>query len=352
MRPVAIVAFAQSTIAHEPEKNEVELLMPVVAKAVADSGIPKGEIGFTCSGSCDYLIGAPFSFVSALDSVGAWPPIEESHVEMDAAWALYEAWVRLQHGDVDSALVYGFGKPSMGDAGEMLAMTTDPYTMSPLCPDPISTSGLAATAYLNARGLGSDALNTVSRSALERGAENPYAIRRDPTVDVAGAATIASPLRTFDVAPVTDGAAAIVLAAGELAERVCARPAWITGIDHRVDPLGLGVRDLATVRSAALAAAGAGVGDGPVDVAELHAQFSHEVLQLKEALGLRDDTVVNPSGGPLVSNPLMATGLIRFGEAAARIWDGSAQRAVAHAAQGPALQQNLVAVLSATRGGN
>jgi hypothetical protein len=41
----------------------------------------------------------------------------------------------------------------------------------------------------------------------------------------------------------------------------------------------------------------------------------------------------------------MATGLIRIGEAAARIWDGSASRAVAHATSGPCLQQNLVCVL-------
>ncbi len=351
MRPVAVVGFAQSTTAHEPEKNEVELLMPVVAAAIAASGIPRKEIGFTCSGSCDYLIGAPFSFVSALDSVGAWPPIEESHVEMDAAWALYEAWIRLQHGDIDSALVYGFGKPSMGDPGEMLALTTDPYTMSPLCPDPISMGGLAAQAYLHARGLGSDALDEVAAAAVQAGSQNEYAVRRDSSVNVAGAVTVAAPLRTFDIAPVTDGCAAIVLAAGDLVERVHARPAWITGIDHRVDPLALGVRDLVIPRSAQLAAHGAGVSDGAVDVAELHAQFSHEVLQLKEALGLGDDTIINPSGGPLVSNPLMATGLIRFGEAAARIHDGSANRVVAHAAQGPALQQNMVAVLSASKAG-
>src|SRR5438034_10031070 len=104
MRPVAIVSFAQSKIvAREERRNEVEMLMPVVAEAVERSGIAKKEIGFTVSGSCDYLAGAPFSFVSALDAVGAWPPIIESHVEMDGAWALYEAWVRLQVSDIDSA---------------------------------------------------------------------------------------------------------------------------------------------------------------------------------------------------------------------------------------------------------
>ena len=54
---------------------------------------------------------------------------------------------------------------------------------------------------------------------------------------------------------------------------------------------------------------------------------------------------VNPSGGPLCGNPVMATGLIRIGEAAERIMSGEAERAVAHASSGPCLQQNLVCVL-------
>ena len=51
----------------------------------------------------------------ALDGVGAWPPISESHVEMDGAWALYEAWVKLLTGEADTALVYAYGKSSPGD---------------------------------------------------------------------------------------------------------------------------------------------------------------------------------------------------------------------------------------------
>ena len=56
-------------------------------------------------------------------------------------------------------------------------------------------------------------------------------------------------------------------------------------------------------------------------------------------------TKINPSGGALAANPVMAAGLIRIGEAASRIMDGSADRALAHATSGPCLQQNLVAVL-------
>ena len=55
------------------------------------TGLTRSDIGFWCSGSSDYLAGRAFSFVSAVDAIGAVPPTMESHVEMDAAWALYEA---------------------------------------------------------------------------------------------------------------------------------------------------------------------------------------------------------------------------------------------------------------------
>jgi acetyl-CoA acetyltransferase len=84
---------------------------------------------------------------------------------------------------------------------------------------------------------------------------------------------------------------------------------------------------------------------GTVEVAELHAPFAPQELIVAAALGLGDDVLVNPSGGALAANPIMSAGLIRIGEAASRIMDGSAGRVVAHATSGPALQQNLVAVL-------
>jgi acetyl-CoA acetyltransferase len=87
------------------------------------------------------------------------------------------------------------------------------------------------------------------------------------------------------------------------------------------------------------------VADGPVDVAELMVTHSSEETVLRRALGLGDTTRVNPSGGPLAGDPVMATGLVRVVEAAGRVAGGEARRAVAHAASGPCLQQNLVCVL-------
>ena len=80
-------------------------------------------------------------------------------------------------------------------------------------------------------------------------------------------------------------------------------------------------------------------------MAELHACFSPQELILREALGLGDDVDVNPSGGPLSANTVMAAGLVRIIEAADRVAAGDAGRAVAHATSGPCLQQNLVCVI-------
>ena len=122
------------------------MLMPVIEAVRADAGISKDDIGFTCSGSTDYLAGQAFSFVSTLDGVGPWPPIQESHVEMDGAWALYEAWVKLQLGEVDTALVYAYGKSSPGPLHEVLSRQLDPYNVAPLWPDAISLAALQARA--------------------------------------------------------------------------------------------------------------------------------------------------------------------------------------------------------------
>jgi hypothetical protein len=106
-----------------------------------------------------------------------------------------------------------------------------------------------------------------------------------------------------------------------------------------------GMRDLRTSNAARTAGQAAGLDEGPVQVAELQASFTHEEPVLIESLGLGSDVVVNPSGGPLSANPIMATGLIRVIEAARAIREGRARRSVGHASSGPCLQQNLVCVL-------
>ena len=126
------------------------MLMPIVGEVLAQAGLPHDQIGFVCSGSSDYLAGQAFSFVMTLDSVGPWPPISESHVDMDGAWALYEAWVKMQTGTVDTALVYSYGKSSPGDIRRVLTRQLDPYYLGPLWPDSVAMAALQARACLDA----------------------------------------------------------------------------------------------------------------------------------------------------------------------------------------------------------
>ncbi|MFJ3658464.1 thiolase domain-containing protein [Streptomyces nigra] len=342
-REIAVVAFAQTDHRRTSEElSEVELLMPVLHDVLARTGLRTADLDFVCSGSSDYLAGRAFSFTLALDGVGAWPPISESHVEMDGAWALYEAWTKLRTGDADTALVYAYGKSSPGSLRDVLTRQLDPYYVAPLWPDSIALAALQAQALIDAGDTDEPALAAVAARNRENAAANPHAQLRGP---VPHGDHVVRPLRRGDCPPVGDGAAAVILAAGERARALTERPAWIRGIDHRVEAHGLGVRDLTDSPSTRLAAERAGAFERPVDTAELHAPFTSQEIVLRKALRLGDGVRVNPSGGALAAHPVMAAGLIRIGEAAARIHRGASDRALAHATSGPCLQQNLVAVL-------
>src|SRR5690242_8621273 len=249
----------------------VELLVPLFAECYEQTGWTRRDIGFWCSGSSDYLAGRSFSFVQAVDAIGVIPPVNESHVEMDAAWAMYEAWLKIQTGEVDTALVYGFGKSSAGVLRRTLSLQLDPYTMTPLWADTVSLAGLQARAGIDAGEWDERAMAEVVNRSLTDAEKNEHAIRKGGSSvdDLLARPLYADPLRKHDCAPVTDGAAAIVLAADDRARDVADRPAWITGLSTFVDPQGMGSRDL--TRSPSTARAAEKLDLGGIEVAELHA---------------------------------------------------------------------------------
>ena len=337
-RPVHIAGFAQ--LPHsliDNRMDEAEMVRTVTAAALADAGLSRADVGFICSGSCDYAMGRPFSFTMAIDGVQAHPFVRESHVESDGAWAMYEAAVRLQHGDVDVALVYSYGKATHGDMETAETMQLDPYSDALLQPPPDALAALQAQAAIAAGALSEAALDDVVGRAREAAERNPLV----PGFDGARRADspwVARPLRQADCPRRTDGAAAMVLT-------VAPQGARIRGLQHRIDPMGLGHRDLVDVRSARLAAEAAG-GCADAEVAELHAPWSPQEVLVARALGLGAATAVNPSGGALVAHTPMVSGLVRLGHAAQAVRQGAAC-AVGTASAGPCLQHNLVCVLEA-----
>jgi acetyl-CoA acetyltransferase len=299
--------------------------------------VERDAIDYQVSASADYLDGRPFGFVAALDVMGSWPPRQDLHLEMDGSFATYYAWVKIQTGEVDTAIVCGHGKTSEGEPERVLNLQLDPYYQAPLGLTPTATAALQASAYQARTGASDADFAGIAARNRAAGARNPDNQVRDAATAAELSTTpwVVEPLRRGYLAPVGESAACLVLAAEGKAEALCDRPA-----EKAVAMAGLGsARD--------------------VDLVELLATTPAEELILCEALGLdaRADTpAINPSGGALCGNPVMSTGLVRLGEVFRQLSGRAgergvpgARRAIAHAAQGHCLQQNVVWVLGADR---
>lgn len=349
MRDVAIVSYVQSDCVRDAGAlNEVELIMPVVKAALSEAGLNSvQDVDFTCSGSCDYQQGASFAFVAGVDALGAVPPIKESHVEMDAAWALYESWLKIQMGHAQSALIYGFGKSSPGHLPNVLSLQLDPYYLAPLAVDTVSLAAMQARSLLESGEITEADMAEVVADSRAKAKTNPHAqLSGDHTIaQLLAEPKYVAPLRKHDCCPVSDGASAMIICTVEKAKALGKPYAVIKGIDHRIETHHVTLRDLKRSSSIEIAAEKAGVHDGPIDIAEIYAPFSHQQIIVKRALGLDDNVDINPSGGVLAGHLLMASGLSRIGEVAKRIISGEYKRGVAHATSGPCLQQNMVLVL-------
>jgi acetyl-CoA acetyltransferase len=289
---------------------------------------------------------------------------------MDAVFAAHLVWVKMQAEECDTAIVAGFGKCSEGSPSHVLNLQLDPFYHAPIGLDHLATAALQASAYMARSGVDDAGLAAVAARNRAAGAKNPDTQVRQAAsaADLAATPWAVKPLRRGYLPPIGETATCMVLAAEGKAEKMCDRPAWIQGVDHRIELQAIGARDLTTSASTRLAAekafAMAGLGGArEADVVELGSTNPAEELILRETLGLPSGLkgsdggpVVNPSGSALCGNPLMSTGLLRLaegfrqlsGEAGDRAVAG-AKRAVVHASVGHCLQQNIVWVLGTER---
>jgi acetyl-CoA C-acetyltransferase len=178
--------------------------------------------------------------------------------------------------------------------------------------------------------------------------KNPYAHLRlaDISIEkVRESPMLWDPLHWLESCPSSDGACALVLtdsAGGAEAAAAGRAPAWVAATAMRSEPSSFPGRDPVRPRGGVECAAElyrqAGITNplADVDVAELYVPFSwyepmwlegHDIAGPGEGWKLvdRGDTAiggsfpVNPSGGVLSSNPIGASGMIRFGEAAQQV---------------------------------
>ena len=160
------------------------------------------------------------------------------------------------------------------------------------------------------------------------------------------------PLRLLECCPRSDGACVVIFASEEKAKKLCPHPAWIWGEASILDSYWWGERpDLADWDILSLAGRRlykmAGI-ENPlkeIDVAELYAPFTSQILLELEALGfcgkgeagpliekgvfkMGGEMAVTPSGGVLCTNPIGATGLVRLTEAVLQVTGKADKRQV------------------------
>src|SRR3989441_101780 len=204
---------------------------------------------------------------------------------------------------------------------------------------------LAAQRHMAAYGTTEEQLAMVGVKNHTHAAKNPNAhFNKGATLDqVLGSRMIATPLRLFMCSPITDGAAAVILASEERARGLTDTPVWIRGTGQALDGFQLSSLHAdyahwpALKRAAQAAYQMAGVGPHEMDLAEVHDCFAIAELIAYEELGFchkgeagafvaagRSDyggvVVVIPRAGLIAcGHPPGPTGVARADEAAARV---------------------------------
>ena len=174
---------------------------------------------------------------------------------------------------------------------------------------------------------------------------NPYAHLQIEDISfekVAESPMLWDPIRYLETCPSSDGACAMVLTDEAGGRRASSPPAWLLGTAIRSEPTMFAGRDAVNPRAGRDCAADlyrqAGITDprAQIDVAEIYVPFSWFEAMWMENLGFapegegwkmvdsgatsfEGDMPINPSGGVLSSNPIGASGMIRFAEAALQV---------------------------------
>ena len=211
---------------------------------------------------------------------------------------------------------------------------------------------LAAQRHIAEYGTTEEQLAMVGVKNHTHAAKNPNAhFQRGATLEqVMGSRMISSPLRLFMCSPITDGAAAVLVASEERARALTDQPVWIRGTGQALD--GFQLTSLhedyahwpALARAAQAAYKMAGIAAKDVDVAEVHDCFAIAELIAYEELGFCQkgeaggfvaagrsdyggDVVVNPRGGLMgCGHPLGATGVAQAVEVFAQLRDEAGAR--------------------------
>ena len=367
---VAVVASAQTELRPAwSGLQHVDLIGSAVTEALKGSGLRIQDVDFVIDSGSDVLDGRSISNCGFLGALGAHHK-EESRVEEDGLWAALYGATKIASGSADVGLIVAYSKPSEADVAAFYATQCEPFYQRPVGFDHLAASGLQAQRYLTNHAVTSEALARVVERNWAKAAANPSVrLTAAPSAEEAQASELAAaPLRSLDFSRAVDGAVAVVLTNARIARRVTPTPVWITGMGAAMDQHNFAMRDLDDLPACRAAGRSAfrraGIADpASVSIVETSAGTSVGELMVLEALGLAEpgrsadlytggtSFALNPSGGSLPADPIMATGLVRLSEASRQLAGqvdhapAGASSAIVHATGGVGMQNHCVFTL-------
>lgn len=370
----------------------LEMLGAAAVEALDDAGIKTGSghgvdqvlVATMGAGMLNRQTGVASALVDSLNLLPAMAETVENGPASGAS-AVKLAFMAIASGMCDVALVVGgemMRVVSGWEATDFVATMLHPeaeYKYGLTLP---SFAGMFTRLYMDKYGVTAKDLAMVAVKNHEHAMHNPvahirlvpnlYAITEDEDAGVINP-YVAEPLRLYDVCPVSDGAAALVLCAMDVADRFAKKPVRIAGIGQATDTHVIAEREvptdlLAVRRAAEKAYRMAGLKPEDIDVAELHDAFSILEIAISEEVGFfpkgeghlavrRGDTKVggkipiNTSGGlKAKGHPVGATGVSQIVELVRQLRGEAGGRQVEGARNGLAVNfggfgNNVVATI-------
>jgi acetyl-CoA C-acetyltransferase len=346
--PAAVIGVGQTH--HRAKREDVSiagLLREAVDRALADAQLTFADIDAVVVGKApDLFEGVMMPELYLADALGAaGKPLLRVHTagSVGGTTAIVAASL-VQAGVHKRVLTVAFEKQSESNAMWALSVPV-PFTM----PVHAGAGGYFAPhvrSYIRRSGAPTEIGAMVAAKDRQNALRNPYAHLKNEgtTVEtVLASQMLWDPVRYDETCPSSDGACAMVIASEDAVARSgIANPAWIHGQVMRSEPLAYAERDQVNPHAGRDAAAYlwklTGITDplAEVDCAEIYVPFSWFEPMWMENLGFADEGAgwkltesgataldgelpVNMSGGVLSSNPIGASGMIRFAEAALQV---------------------------------
>lgn len=306
MRDVAIIGAGMIPFGHREEDSLTDMLARASLHALDDAGLGESTVdGLYVANAGGGLFQRQFAIASSLaDRLSLLPAAAETIENGPASGssALKMGYLAIASGFHDTVLVSGGEKMRVGPIRritDMVAAMTHPQAEYPYGVTMPGLGGMFARLYMEKYGVTDEHLLAVSLKNHEMGARNPFAHIRsvatrrdifDGEMAEINNPILADPLRLYDLCPVSDGAAALVLSTVEIAKASGKPYVTIAGIGQATDTHTLAERDIPTeLRAVTLAAQRAfemaRLTPADIHIAELHDAFTILEIAASECVG-------------------------------------------------------------------